>query len=58
MGQPLFVLALTCVCFVAREFMSLQGIPVPTASFNHLFSNYHLKGTRKIYKEMKNLYGD
>ena len=48
-GQHLFTFGLTCVCVVHRDFLSLKGSPRANSIF-HYFSNYHLKGTTKVYK--------
>ena len=35
MGQPLFALGLTCVCFVSIDFLSLKGGPSANSIFFH-----------------------
>ena len=39
MGQPLFALVLTCVRFVSRDFLSLEGGPSTNSNCFHWFSN-------------------
>ena len=51
-GQPLVALGLTCVCFVSRDFLSLEGGLSNKQQFFHSFSKYKLKGTTKIFKEI------
>ena len=35
MGQPLFALGLTCICFVSRDFLSLKGGPSANSKLIH-----------------------
>ena len=51
MGQPLFALGLTCVCFVSIDFLSLKGVPVPTAIFVINFQNINWRAQPKSTKK-------
>ena len=57
MGQPLFALGLTCVCFVSRDLLSLKGVPVPTAivfiNFQTINWRAQPKSTKKIHAGLK-----